>query len=192
MKAIIFDFYGVIRADGQLMWLLENNLKSDGVIRKANDTYCEGRISRDEYLEILSSISKQKPDDIKQRMSDLAVIDPEMVELIRKLRENYKIALLTNSAESTRISVEESQLDRLFDVMVFSHEMGMIKPDFAIYKYALEKLDVLPSEAVFIDDKLENVEAAQRVGMEGIVFDGIPKMLADLLQKGVDINDFIG
>ena len=58
----------------------------------------------------------------------------------------------------------------MFDVTIFSAEVGLVKPDARIYRLTLEKLGVEPEEAVFVDDFIENVEGAQAVGMKAIHF----------------------
>jgi putative hydrolase of the HAD superfamily len=58
--------------------------------------------------------------------------------------------------------------------------MGMMKPDPDIYLAVLNDLACRPDEAVFIDDKTENVEAARQLGMRGIVFRGVAEVQAEL------------
>lgn len=58
------------------------------------------------------------------------------------------------------------------DVIVYSHEEGLTKPDPRIYRLACERLDVAPDEVVFLDDLRANVEAARALGMRGLLFTG--------------------
>ena len=66
----------------------------------------------------------------------------------------------------------ESLKDRIngdtFDVLVYSGEEGVKKPDAEIFKRALERLAVQPAQAVFVDDVLANVQAARELGMQAI------------------------
>jgi len=71
-----------------------------------------------------------------------------------------------------------------FDALVWSFEHGMAKPDPAIYRLVLEKLNVRPDESLFLDDKLLNVEAAQTLGMKAIQFTTIDRLRADLIAQG--------
>lgn len=57
------------------------------------------------------------------------------------------------------------------DKIFVSYELGLLKPNKAIYQSVLEKLNAKPEEVIFIDDKRENVEAAKSLGINGIVFD---------------------
>jgi HAD superfamily hydrolase (TIGR01509 family) len=73
-----------------------------------------------------------------------------------------------------------------FDVLVWSFQHLMAKPDPAIYRLILEKLNVRPEESLFLDDKLLNVEAAQALGMKSLQFSTIDRLRADLVAHGFD------
>ena len=69
---------------------------------------------------------------------------------------------------------------------VWSYELKVAKPDPAIYKHVLDKLQVRPEEALFLDDKPVNIEAARALGMKGIVFSDVKQLRADLIAAGLD------
>lgn len=66
------------------------------------------------------------------------------------------------------------------DVEVFSCELGIAKPDPAIFEHCLGHLRVVPKEALFLDDRLENVKAAQALGLHGLVFESVELLGAEL------------
>ncbi len=104
-----------------------------------------------------------------------------LVERTRRLRsEGYKTALVTNNFAEVRAGWRAMlPIDELFDVVVDSSEVGMRKPDPAIYHHALELLGAQAEHSVFLDDFAGNVDAAVRLGMRGIVV-------------GSDIHEVIG
>jgi FMN phosphatase YigB (HAD superfamily) len=63
--------------------------------------------------------------------------------------------------------------------------LRLVKPDPAIYRYALDKLGTLPEEALFIDDRQENVDTAIETGMKGLVFSTVERLRADLVATGL-------
>ncbi|HEX4019827.1 MAG TPA: HAD family phosphatase [Acidobacteriaceae bacterium] len=71
-----------------------------------------------------------------------------------------------------------------FDHCTWSCELNLIKPEAAIYRHTLDKLGVRAEEALFLDDKIENVEGAHRVGMNALVFRDATTLGADLVQAG--------
>jgi putative hydrolase of the HAD superfamily len=73
-----------------------------------------------------------------------------------------------------------------FDVLVWSYQLHMAKPDPAIYHYLLKELGTLPEETLFLDDRLVNVEAAQALGMPAIEFTTVERLRADLIAQGFD------
>lgn len=108
-------------------------------------------------------------------------LDSELVAWIDSLRPRYKTGLLSNAWAGTRQSLgARFAFLHVFDVSVFSDEVGMVKPAPAFYRWILERLDVLPEESVFIDDKLTNIEAARALRMSGIHFQNREQVLQDL------------
>jgi len=96
----------------------------------------------------------------------------ESVEVLRELQKNdIRTYALTNfSAETYPLAVARFPFLADFDGAVVSGSEGVVKPDPAIYRRLVERYSIVPARAVFIDDKLENVEAARRLGFHGIHF----------------------
>lgn len=100
-------------------------------------------------------------------------LDRELLEFIRMLRRRYKVGLLSNAFSDLRHYLTEVwQLSELFDAIIISAEVGVMKPDERIYRLALEQLGVSPEQAVFLDDFERNVQGAKKVGMKAIHFRG--------------------
>ncbi len=104
------------------------------------------------------------------------VLDRSLLDLIRGLRPRYKTALLSNAWPDTRDYLISNNLESAFDAVVISAEVGLMKPDPAIFDLALKRLGVSADEAIFIDDTRANVEAAQKLGIHGIVFENPAQM----------------
>jgi putative hydrolase of the HAD superfamily len=108
-------------------------------------------------------------------------LDIDLVNSIRSLRPHYKTALLSNAWDDLRdMLVNRWQISDAFDQIIISAEVGVMKPDPRIYQIALERLQVKPSEAVFIDDFEENLEGARNVGLQTIHFRSPAQALAEL------------
>jgi epoxide hydrolase-like predicted phosphatase len=110
------------------------------------------------------------------------VIDRNLLDFLRGLRETYKTGLISNAWSGLRPWIVRHKFDDAFDVMVISAEIGVMKPDPRIFQYALEQLDMTPSETVFIDDFPENVEAARLLGMHAIHFTNPRQAVSELKQ----------
>jgi len=107
----------------------------------------------------------------------------EVVDLAREMKAaGLRTALVTNNAVEFREFWRRSiPLDELFHHVIDSSEVGLRKPDPRIFELALEKLEVPAERAVFLDDYEGNVQAAQRVGIRGLlVTDDYAVALAEL------------
>jgi putative hydrolase of the HAD superfamily len=102
-------------------------------------------------------------------------------------QRGIKTAILSNMGDNVLANIERT-FDWLprFDVLVWSYQLLMAKPEPAIYLHTLRELGVAPDEALFIDDRRENIEAAQALGMRGIVFSTVDRLRQDLIAAGLD------
>jgi len=116
-------------------------------------------------------------------------LDQDLVALIRDLRrQGLRTALLSNHTSHLPGVLADLGLDDLFDVEVVSALEGATKPDPLIYRRTLERLETPPPEAVFVDDQWANVEAARRLGMVGLRFQGIAHLRRKLAAAGLPVE----
>ncbi|MBI5349615.1 MAG: HAD-IA family hydrolase [Chloroflexi bacterium] len=93
------------------------------------------------------------------------------MDWIISLRPRYRTAILSNAWGGARkFLASQAKVMAAFEQVIISAEEGVRKPQGEIYQRAVQRLGVVPRESVFVDDVLENVEAAQRVGLEAIHF----------------------
>jgi putative hydrolase of the HAD superfamily len=121
---------------------------------------------------------------LESLMGEMTVREP-FIEKARALRAaGYKVGLVTNNVrEASGTWRALLPVEELFDVVIDSSEVGMRKPNPAIYLRALELLGVDdPASAVFLDDAPGNVEGARRAGLWGILVDETDDALVELDQ----------
>lgn len=119
---------------------------------------------------------------LQSMLGDMTV-HHSIVERIRTLRtEGYQLALVTNNVrEGSAMWRAKVPVDELFDVVVDSSEVGMRKPNPAIFHHTLEQLGGTPAhEAVFLDDSPGNVVGAQRAGLHAILVGDPDDAVAEL------------
>ena len=110
-------------------------------------------------------------------------MDTQLVDRIRRLKQHYRTALLSNAWSDLRdFLVNRWKIADAFDQMVISAEVGLVKPDQRIYHLVLERLQVPAQAAIFLDDVMENVEAARSVGLTAIQFRSADQALTELDQ----------
>lgn len=186
-KVLIFDFFDVLAPDFYRVWLEKNNLQRTGEYLKIAQDIDSGRITLDEYYRRLAIMSGQSAHSLRDEFENKVDLNHELFDLIKKLRRQYKIALLTNSpANMVRHILQNNNLEQYFDAIIISGEVGYVKPQPEIFQSALQEMQILPHEAIFIDDLTEYVAGAEQVGIKGIQYKS-PEQLCDRLrQEGVD------
>jgi epoxide hydrolase-like predicted phosphatase len=187
-RVIIFDFYGVIRADSLLRFLYDHNLTFTGKIRAADRAWTSGKTTRAQYLDYLAGVTGKSSEYIIQYMLDNGKISQTVLDVVARLRQNgYKTVLLSNSTADTRKYIELNQIESYFDDMILSYEVDVDKPDRRVYKFSLEKLGITAEQAIFIDDKDENTDAAENIGIKSILFTSADDLVVELRKLGVKI-----
>lgn len=131
-----------------------------------------GYITREEAIEIVKDRTNHVNDELITEFwntyNDYASVNKEILELIKKLKfNNYKIYLLSNINPYTYDFVKQSGLFELVDGYVLSYKEHVVKPYESIYKILLERYDLSSNECLFVDDKKDNVETANKLGMLG-------------------------
>ena len=116
------------------------------------------------------------------------VENPVMVAWQLKLKQSGLLtAILSNIGDDVLASVErEYDWIHRFDVLVWSYQLGIVKPDPAIYRHTLAELGTRPEETLFIDDKLPNVEAARALEIQAIEYSSVEHLREELIAKGLD------
>ena len=114
---------------------------------------------------------------------------PGTVEILHKLKnKNYRLIALTNwSAETFPVAIRKYKFLELFEGIVVSGEIKMLKPFKEIYNYTLNKYNLDPKQCVFIDDRLNNVEGAIKCGIKGIQFESPKKLMVNLKKLKIEI-----
>jgi epoxide hydrolase-like predicted phosphatase len=199
IKAIIFDFGRVISAQKptSLFRGYEKELDlAPGVLNRimfGSEAWQEvlvGRKALDDYwLEIGPALGLHTWPEIeafRQRYFGDEAINHGVLDLIHRLRGQYKLAILSNSPPRLTTWLADWKILDLFDDVVCSGDEGVAKPDPAIFELTLARLGVMPGEAVFIDDSPGHVEAARALGLHGIHFvtaRALAEELDDLLER---------
>ena len=185
IKAIIFDYYKVLATKGNLDILRKkygSRLKKEADIKKIISEHDLGKSSKWLYQEI-GKIHNISPEELENTVKNQPAIEKnkKLIDFIKNdLREKYKIGLLSNMGPGAGKEILDENDWALFDDKVHSFEVGLIKPDPAIYYLAAQRLGVEPTECVFVDDKDENVLAAKKVGMKSIVYQNFNQFYDDL------------
>lgn len=195
IKALIFDVGGVlVRTEDptprqQLATGLGLSVRELYAIVFGGDTWTQaqlGRIPNDDHWQAVGRrLNLPWPDQVHAFRTAFFAgdrLDRELLGLILKLKTRYKIALLSNAPDNLHHWIAEAWhiAPSIFDEIIVSAEIGIMKPDPRIYHIALDRLAVEPHEAIFVDDFVENVKAAQVLGIVAIHFTSPQALMAEL------------
>lgn len=112
-----------------------------------------------------------------------------LYEMVRNLKKNYKVALLSNiNALHFSYLKEKFPVFDIFSFVMASYEMGCVKPDPVIYMKTLDALKVLPEETFYTDDRPELIEAARSLGIQAAVYRGVEQLKKDMAFYGIRFN----
>jgi len=179
IKAVIFDYFGVICSDEYWRFVKEDKNIQGGFHELANAVN-RGEVHWNEFVANVADKTGKKPTDI-QRLYEAEKLNPQLLALVAKLHKTYKTGLLTNAHyEFLDPIIAKTHLDELFDVIVMSSRIGFIKPQPEIYEYILQELGVEPHEAVLVEDIERNVDGAKAVGMQTILYQNFEQMKREL------------
>jgi putative hydrolase of the HAD superfamily len=198
ITTIVFDF-------GNVLGLFDHGVVIErlaryadlppGVIRERlftdelEDAYESGRISTPELIAYARELCGFRCTDaeIETAFADMFTPNEEVCRLVPALKTRHRLFLLsnTNDMHCRHYCRQFADTLRHFDGLVFSHEVGIRKPNVGIYEHCLRLAACPPSECVFIDDVPANVTAARACGWHGIIYTVPAALYRELAALGI-------
>ncbi|HEX5234853.1 MAG TPA: HAD family phosphatase [Silvibacterium sp.] len=200
IRAVILD-YGMVISNAAVPAAHERMVAVSGLSRETLDrgywanrhSYDLGMTGPEFWQKVASdagaSFSSEQIDGLIE--SDIMMwtsLNEEMLAWIADLQNaGFRTAILSNMVPEI-LGYMRQEFDWLaqFHHHTWSCELGIGKPDPAIYLHTCEKLDVLPAEALFVDDKIENVAGAERSGLQAIQFSSVEQLRKELIARGLE------
>jgi putative hydrolase of the HAD superfamily len=191
-RIVLFDLFGVI-ARHPRRGALEKMAARCGAAPDAFTTaywthrppYDAGRQTPSAYwTDVLRALSRPADADTIEelRLTDIdswSRVDDRMVTYVRALRNRARVALLSNiPADHADAFLAAQPWLRDLDHVAFSGKIGAAKPDPAAFQTCVVALRAAPADCLFVDDREENVRAAEAVGMNGCLFSGQDELAA--------------
>ena len=179
INTIIFDFGDIFlnlekEASIDAFKKIGLNAPNEDLISQ-NYLYEKGKISETEFLETFQKyIPNSNFEEIKTAWNTIIGDFPlYRLEFLQMLSQKYRLFLLTNTDEIHIAHFEDSvgisfytDFYNCFEKVFYSYEMGMRKPQPEIFTTIINKYDLSPKRTLFVDDKLENTEAAANLGLQ--------------------------
>lgn len=182
IKAIVFDCFGVLVTSARNELVSEYpqfKTQIDDVAHQSD----YGLISRQQFIDSLADIIGMTSHNTDSLYSNASVRDERAIDWVRELKQSgkYKIGMLSNVGPGfINLFFGPTDQKKMFDEIVLSYNVGIAKPEIAIFELVAKNLGVRMSECVMIDDTLLNVEASVNAGMQGIRFISLGQAQEDL------------
>lgn len=189
IRAVVFDIGGVLEVtpDPQMRGLdarwearfgLQPGELSERMERMAHlwRAGSLGQCTEDEVKTGLREIAGLSDEQVEAYMADMwkeyvGTLNDELADYFRNLRPCYQTGIISNSFVGAREREQELyHFDEMADPIIYSHEVGLAKPDRRIYELACERMSVQPAEMIFLDDAGICVTAACDLGIHGVLF----------------------
>ncbi len=193
MRAIFFDIGGVLALTPPTgwhdRWEAELGLAPDELGARLDGVWRDGTVGRiteqqaeAEARRLLGLDEAQLQRLLADQWEEyLGSANHELIAYFASLRPRYRTGIISNSFVGAREREQQRYaFGDLCDLIVYSHEVGVSKPERKIYDLACEGLQVSPKESVFLDDVHANVRAAQDLGMHAILFEGTAQAIRDI------------
>lgn len=187
-NALIFDFYDVLYTDSYKAWLTKNGLDRAGPYRHASELLDKGKIEWDEFIALIADASGQTAAEVTSNFRTMNTLDYKLVDLLKSLHKNYPLGLVSNgNSTQLRALFQQYDLSSLFAEVIISSEVGLIKPDPAIFRLMIEKLGTPAEQTIFVDDNEQNIKAAQSMHMHGIWYQNLISLKRELHHLGINV-----
>jgi HAD superfamily hydrolase (TIGR01509 family) len=196
IKAVVFDVGGVLeRVDDDAWpevwvgrWERRMNLPAGRVLAALAEhapggEMVTGGVSEAQMRAVYAEALGLDDEQADQMMAELwdaycGELDVELRDFAAGLRPAYSTGILSNSADGARREEQRRYgFEELVDVIVYSHEVGLAKPDPGVFRLTEQRLDVEPDEVVFLDDQPGHVEAARTLGWHALVHRSTPESI---------------
>jgi epoxide hydrolase-like predicted phosphatase len=181
IRAVVFDIGGVLEIAPDLgvaaRWETRLGLSEGEVARRMGEIWAAGEIGAVTESDVRRATIDRLglTEEQAEAMSAdfwvqyLGVANTELIEYGRGLRPRLRTGILSNSFVGAREREQDAYgFEDLVDHIVYSHEVGMSKPDSRIFELTCERLEVQPGEVIFVDDVESHIAAAREVGLHGI------------------------
>jgi putative hydrolase of the HAD superfamily len=192
IELILFDFGGVLAEEGFRNGLvaiaLRNGLNPEKFWQQAyaltfNGGYVTGRMDEANFWQTLREQTGIKGSDADLRAAILSrfQLRPWMIEVVKKLREAHvRCAILSDQTNWLDELNEKCDFFQWFEQVFNSYHMGKSKQDPTIFDDIAEELHVTPAQILFIEDSSENIERAQKKGLQTLLYKDHAALIKEL------------
>lgn len=180
IKVILFDIGGVVKKMdynkicNDFEFQIGASTNSVFVYTKINfKKLIKGKISLNQFWKDMKKLSTKNVSLQKawiEATEKNTTVDYRLISLIKDLRKNYVVGVLSNVSYSRLFTDRKINLYKDFDFTIFSCKEGLQKPNKNFYLLAIKRIKVKPKEILFIDDNTDNIKSARDTGLNAVLY----------------------
>lgn len=189
-SGLIFDFFGVLCREvrGALIAEYAKSQVSTIAIHSAFDRADDGYAPIEVLYAACAEATGRRVDEIQAFLASAAVINTDLFGHIEQLHKQYRIALCSNAPTGLVEGILNTHaLTHHFDHICISSALHVRKPSLEIFRHVLNEMHAQPQEVIFVDDNQANIDAAQTLGIQGIVHLSTEETVHALRSRSVGI-----
>ena len=196
IKAIIFDYGGVIAKEGHLGAFCKkfsSKYKVDSkefysmIIKLWNNAKID-KIPSKKFWQDSANYLNINENKLRKDVLKFFKENKNILKLIKKLKPNYKLAILSNQIRDwLEEEVKRLKLDKIMDEISGSYDAKIAKPNIKFYKDLIKKLKVKPEEAVLIENQEKNILPAKKLGINTILIKNISQVKKELKKLNIKV-----
>jgi putative hydrolase of the HAD superfamily len=135
------------------------------------DQVVTGRITDEEWrAEVLRRLGPESADQVAAWSASCGEVNDAVLTVVQEVRRRAPVGLLTNGTSRLHRDLATLGIDDEFDMIFNSADLGVAKPDVAVYRIVSSRLDVVPARVFFADDSPDHVDGARRAGFRTSLF----------------------
>lgn len=192
IKAIVFDFAGVIGPGALIDWVKRHTTNENRMIdrlREKSYIWDLGQINEHQFKNIISEITGVTEDKVWNIIWGKALVNKKLISIIKKLKKKFKIVLFSdNFAPYLQRQIDDLHIRNLFDEIIISSDYHKKKTDINFLRILLSILSMKKNEILFIDDSEINIKTASKFGIQSHLFISIKEFESFLKANNINVK----
>lgn len=186
IRGIIFDCFGVLYVDATHHFYEQHIADFERLrpqLAELNRAYDIGLLTQAALSREVADLSGLDLAFVEANIQGIHRRNQGLLDYGQSLRATYRVGMLSNiGIDGMNSFFKPDEREQLFDAVVLSSEVRLVKPDPRIYELMATKLGLLPEECVMIDDVEANIIGAHEAGLQGIVYQSNEQTTRDVEQ----------
>jgi HAD superfamily hydrolase (TIGR01549 family) len=177
IKVIIFDLWDtLIYSKDKAIFKEYNQLIKDKLGKSYKDSTYRQNITEEQTIHDMKTLSSQQDakrlKSLLRKQNENCTLYKETIELLKDLKKNYKLGIISNTNSIAKKQIYNLQLDKYIDIIVLSCDVNLVKPNNKIFELALKQLKIKPEEALYVGDIYDvDIVGAKNAGLNAILID---------------------